>query len=112
MEAPLGQRKRKFNRKMANQLRLQVFTLAGAVLGAALGVPVSYRYQSWTLQLFVSMGDYCHACFAAIQQTLLGGASQGSAPQGVVTTLLMIMAMGAVLGAVAGAVASQLQWRK
>lgn len=107
----MARRKGIIGRKAAKRLRMQAFALVGGFCGAVVGIPVSYGYQSGTLRFFVSMGDYCQRCASAIIDTLTGNTTPGSAPAGVVNTLLIIMAICIFIGAVIGAVLSQLQWR-
>lgn len=65
------------------------FTAGGALVGAAVGIPLSYFFQAGLLREFMSMADYCSDIFS-------------SRPHGSVGTLLATVAVMAIIGAAVG----------
>ncbi|MEZ0267549.1 MAG: hypothetical protein ACAI43_22690 [Phycisphaerae bacterium] len=70
----------------------------GGLLGAIIGIPVSYFFQPPLVRLFVSLPDY----LGRIAGTLAGESGGGGAPHAVANVLIGCVAAGLAVGMLTG----------
>ncbi|HYE18145.1 MAG TPA: hypothetical protein VEA69_06860 [Tepidisphaeraceae bacterium] len=79
-------------------MRRFVGGLVGLILGAGIGVPVSYFFQNSLLRMFMGLGDYCEAMIKHLDD-VLASAGQDAVPRTFVITVAAAGLVGMLLGA-------------
>lgn len=85
--------------------RLLTRTVPFAIIGGAIGVPLSYQVQNSLVRGLVSRRDYTRQVFTAAPNAMFDQIrSKGGSPDplGIVERLTFVVTMSAVTGAIAG----------
>ncbi|HSI34863.1 MAG TPA: hypothetical protein VK986_14845 [Tepidisphaeraceae bacterium] len=70
----------------------------GLILGAGIGVPVSYLFQNRLLRMFMGLGDYCELMIKNLD-AVLKGVGRDDVPRTFVITVAAAGLLGMLLGA-------------